>query len=801
MASDSWNITNEETTQASQGEPPLSNLLFDSFFYLKQNADVRAAIASGAIKSAWDHFVNFGQYENRNTSALFDPTFYLEQNLDVRAAIASGAIKSAWDHFVNFGQYENRNASALFDPTFYLEQNLDVKAAVENNIFTSAWHHFVSFGQYEDRAPSTLFDPTFYLEQNPDVKAAVENNIFTSAWHHFVSFGQYEDRAPSTLFDPTFYLEQNPDVKAAVENGEIGSALDHFVIFGFEENRLGAQPRNPIEVIAPTANLSSDDITINLTNTFTVTYTDNVAIDVASIDGSDIRVVGPNGFEQLATLVSVDAEDNDSSARATYQFMTPGGIWDAADSGIYSFSVQPGQVADINGNFVQPAGLAAIAIDNGPINGTPANNTLNGNIFNNIINGLAGDDILNGNKGDDLLDGGAGSDTFDGGDGIDTVSYALSTSGISANLRQGTATTILRIMPLGDSITHGMPTSNPLAYPGAYRIPLWRKFQADSILIDFVGSQKNGGKSENSDSPTGFDQDHEGYPGKKINEIATTTQVNLNPRLQELKPNVILLTIGTNDAMSNRSVNQMKSDLSNLIDQITTQQPNAQLFVATIPPINPERSSTAAEKAIAFNRDLPSLISAKAAAGKNVLFVDTVKGVDGRSGTSDDLKLSDIVADGLHPNEGGYNKTANTWYEALSDNITIDRDTFKSVENLLGSDFDDVLVGSSGANVLNGGAGNDKILGGGGNDTFIGGAGSDVYGVGTNGKPIILDFQNDQDLLGLTNGLQFSQLTIAQGLGDNANHTLISLTSNGQLLASLMGVQATNITTNDFTTA
>ncbi|THD83600.1 hypothetical protein E7811_09990 [Aliigemmobacter aestuarii] len=56
-------------------------------------------------------------------------------------------------------------------------------------------------------------------------------------------------------------------------------------------------------------------------------------------------------------------------------------------------------------------------------------------------------------------------------------------------------------------------------------------------------------------------------------------------------------------------------------------------------------------------------------------------------------------------------------------------DRLVSIENLLGSSFDDVLRGNGRANVIDGRAGNDKIFGKGGNDRLIGGDGADtVYG-------------------------------------------------------------------------
>ena len=54
-------------------------------------------------------------------------------------------------------------------------------------------------------------------------------------------------------------------------------------------------------------------------------------------------------------------------------------------------------------------------------------------------------------------------------------------------------------------------------------------------------------------------------------------------------------------------------------------------------------------------------------------------------------------------------------------------DTLISIQNLIGSAYNDVLTGDANANVLTGGAGNDWLDGGAGADTLVGGAGNDTY--------------------------------------------------------------------------
>ncbi len=88
-------------------------------------------------------------------------------------------------------------------------------------------------------------------------------------------------------------------------------------------------------------------------------------------------------------------------------------------------------------------------------------------------------------------------------------------------------------------------------------------------------------------------------------------------------------------------------------------------------------------------------------------------------------------------NGGGGNDTAG--YGSATAGITVSLanmslntgeavgDIFDSIENLMGSGFDDVLTGNTAANVLLGGVGNDTLDGGAGTDTLIGGVGNDIY--------------------------------------------------------------------------
>lgn len=77
-------------------------------------------------------------------------------------------------------------------------------------------------------------------------------------------------------------------------------------------------------------------------------------------------------------------------------------------------------------------------------------------------------------------------------------------------------------------------------------------------------------------------------------------------------------------------------------------------------------------------------------------------------------------------------------------------DTYSSIENLLGSGFNDVLVGTTGANVIDGGAGDDLLEGLAGADVLRGGTGTDTVSFAHSNATITIDLSNS-GLIGLTN--------------------------------------------------
>ena len=96
---------------------------------------------------------------------------------------------------------------------------------------------------------------------------------------------------------------------------------------------------------------------------FTVTYTDNLAIDVSTIDGNDVRVTGPNGYDRVAQFVSVDDTSDGTPRVATYAAEPPANsVWTHSDNGLYTISLRTNQVSDTEGGWTAGQQLGQFSV-------------------------------------------------------------------------------------------------------------------------------------------------------------------------------------------------------------------------------------------------------------------------------------------------------------------------------------------------------------------------------------------------------------------------------------------------------
>jgi hypothetical protein len=133
------------------------------------------------------------------------------------------------------------------------------------------------------------------------------------------------------------------------------------------------------DIAAPSASLTSAP-NVNNNNAggyvsspylFTITYSDDVAIDATTLGDSNVLVSGVKGFTQLATFVSATPAGNGTPIIATYQFSPPGGVTNFGNDDAYTISMQPTQVKDTSAHPVPMGKLGNFTISILTITSTP----------------------------------------------------------------------------------------------------------------------------------------------------------------------------------------------------------------------------------------------------------------------------------------------------------------------------------------------------------------------------------------------------------------------------------------------
>lgn len=228
-------------------------------------------------------------------------------------------------------------------------------SAIAPNTFSARWT-----GQVQAPSSGTY---TFYTQSDDGIRLWVNGQRLINNWtNHSVT----ENRGTITLT-----AGQKYDIKLEYYENT-GSAVARLLWSGpgiskqvIPQSRLFSPV---LDITPPTANLSISNLTTSSTapHQFTVTYSDNTAINVATLDNSDLLVTGPNGLSQSPALVKVDINSNGTPRTATYQINAPGSTWDSADNGLYTIGVQPNQVSDTSGNVVTAGTLGTFSVSIAP---------------------------------------------------------------------------------------------------------------------------------------------------------------------------------------------------------------------------------------------------------------------------------------------------------------------------------------------------------------------------------------------------------------------------------------------------
>ena len=199
------------------------------------------------------------------------------------------------------------------------------------------------------------------------------------------------------------------------------------------------------------------------------------------------------------------------------------------------------------------------------------------------------------------------------------------------------------ILPLGDSITRGDIGS---ANDYGYRQPLYQKLVNNGYDFDFTGSQKDG------DFP---DPNHEGHDGKTASWLNDRLNGPTDYWLEKYKPDVILCHIGTNDLTNPTcDIPDTAQDANETLEIIYYDfDPNATVILTKI--ILTKDDPVADARIIQYNLLLEDIAQVWSDDGFSIITVDMENA----------LNYSTDMYDWLHPNDAGYAKMADVWFNAL----------------------------------------------------------------------------------------------------------------------------------------
>ena len=318
--------------------------------------------------------------------------------------------------------------------------------------------------------------------------------------------------------------------------------------------------------------------------------------------------------------------------------------------------------------------------------GNGLGNVITGDVGNNVIRGLGGNDTIKGGDGNDVISGGAGADDLDGGDGTnDALDYRRSTSGVTVDLVNNTA-------------SGGHADGDTIAN--------FERILASDFDDTLTGSAANDrlvGRSGNDiiSGGDGNDVISGGAGGDNLDGGDGTNDALDYSRSAA----AVDINLGTNTASGGDAAGDTIANFERVIGS-------------------------------AFGDSLTGSAGTDRLLGRSGN--DTIDGGGGNDVISggagaDDLDGGDGDNDALD-----YRKSASGVSVDLVNNTASGGDaagdTIANFERILASEFDDTLTGSAGNDRLVGRSGNDIISGGAGNDVISGGAGGDNLdgGDGTN---------------------------------------------------------------------
>lgn len=194
-----------------------------------------------------------------------------------------------------------------------------------------------------------------------------------------------------------------------------------------------------------------------------------------------------------------------------------------------------------------------------------------------------------------------------------------------------------RVMPLGDSLTQA----------GGYRPTLRTLVYNGNKTLDFVGhnvreqpedGEQSGDGGWRADQLAGF-APPPSFESPSIGDVSDWIPL--------YKPDIILLMAGTNDWLQNKPAG---TNVINLIDECFSLRPSVRIIVGLIPRDRADRTNMVDD-----NNQIKAHVNSLKSGGAKIEWVDTYSA----------LTAPGDFQDGVHPNQGGYDKLATVFHNAL----------------------------------------------------------------------------------------------------------------------------------------
>ena len=444
------------------------------------------------------------------------------------------------------------------------------------------------------------------------------------------------------------------------------------------------------------------------------------------------------------------------------------------------------------GSHASSSAFGDTAINFENVIGSSDADNFTGNTSNNILTGLAGNDIIDGADANDTLKGGVGSDDLTGGAGVDTVDYSDSTTFIVVNLAlNSVAGSHATSTAFGDTITGfeniqggmgndiltGTSAANMIAGNGGNDI-ITAGEGADVIdggagwdILDFsdlaqgltmvIGS--SGGYTTSNSQKDTFKAFEEYYltayadtvTGGKSNEVfagsAGGDTINGNTGIDTVdysNSTAITLNFEANTYNGGYATGDMLSNIENIIG---SSQNDTIIGKTSSSAIDNNFYGGEGNDYITGGHGKDKIYgengddSLYGGAGDDWIYAGDGSNVSYGEAGNDIFVVEEGNIDIIN---GGTGSSDMVDFSLVSQFVTVNffmmesldgavNKTFYGIEDIRGSDYNDILTGDTKINKIFGGIGHDTIAGGSGNDILQGEIGNDIIHGGIGNDTIL----------------------------------------------------------------